>query len=227
MLRLVSVVSMNLSELRDAVRTQLDVDEDDLSNSTLDMYIREGYDRTIQLERRWPFFETSWSLVSSSGVIAVPSDLAGIASVIDLDENFRLIMLAPELAEDKFYGDIGGGYPSYFSWWGNVLSLYPSPVSDRSYSVRGWRKPTDWVAGGAASEVDADERLHLPLFHYACSLVYAQLEDPELENTYMRRWAATTEQAHEDIMRPQHHEPLVFNGGTRVPHHSNRFVWDL
>jgi len=48
-----------------------------------------------------------------------------------------------------------------------------------------------------------------------------------LENTYMRRWAATTQQAHDDIMRPQHHEPLVLNGGTRVRSSSVRFVWDI
>jgi len=218
---------MNLSELRDAVRTQLDLDEDDIANATLDMYIREGYDRTIQLERRWPFFETTWDVTSSGASITVPATLAGISSVIDVDTNVRLVQIGTELAEDKFYGNTGEGTPQYFSWWGNTLTLYPTPSSNTDYRIRGWRKPTDWIAGGAATEVDADERLHLPLFHYACSLAYAQLEDTELENTYMRRWAATTEQAHDDIMRPQHHEPLVFNGGTRIRARQTRFVWDL
>ena len=218
---------MNLSELRDAVRTQMDLDEDDIANSTLDMYIREGYNRTIQLERRWPFFESSWSVTSSGASITVPVTVSGISSIIDVDDNVRLIQIGPELAEDKFYGDISEGTPSYFSWWGDTLTLYPTPSANRSYTIRGWRKPIDWVAGGAASEVDADERLHLPLFHYACSLAYAQLEDTELENTYMRRWAATTEQAHDDIMRPQHQEPLVYNGGTRVRRGRVRFVWDI
>ena len=218
---------MNLSEIRDAVRTQMDLDEDDLSNATLDMYIREGYNRTIQLERRWPFFESSWSVTSSGASLTVPSTLAGIASVVDTDENIRLIQIGSELAEDKFYGEVGNGFPQYFSWWGTNITLYPSPATNRDYTIRGWRKPTDWVAGGAATEVDADERLHIPLFHYACSLAYAQLEDPELENTYMRRWAATAEQAHEDIMRPQHHEPLVYNGGTRVRTQRVRYVWDI
>ena len=218
---------MNLSELRDAVRTQLDIDEDDLSNTTLDMYIREGYNRTIQLERRWPFFESTFSVTSSSGVIAVPSTVSGIASLVDDVENIRLVQIGSELAEDKFYGEVGNGFPTYFSWWGSTITLYPTPDTNRAYTIRGWRKPIDWVASGAATEVDADERLHLPLFHYACSLAYAQLEDVELENAYMRRWAATAEQAHDDIMRPQHHEPLVYNGGTRVTANRVRFVWDL
>lgn len=218
---------MNLSELRDAVRTQLDLDEDDVANTTLDMYIREGYDRTIQLERRWPFFETTWDVTSTGASIAVPATLAGVSSVIDVDNNVRLVQIGTELAEDKFYGNNAQGTPKYFSWWGNTLTLYPSPSANTDYRIRGWRKPTDWISAGAASEVDADERLHLPLFHYACSLAYAQLEDTELENTYMRRWAATTQQAHDDIMRPQHHEPLVLNGGTRVRSSSVRFVWDI
>lgn len=218
---------MNLSELRDAVRTQLDLDEDDISNATLDMYIREGYNRTIQLERRWPFFESTWSVTSSGASITVPATTAGISSVVDVDNNVRLIQIGTELAEDKFYGNVGEGTPQHFSWWGSTLTLYPTPSANTDYTIRGWRKPTDWVTAGAASEVDADERLHLPLFHYACSLAYAQLEDTELENTYMRRWAATTEQAHDDIMRPQHHEPLVFNGGTRVRTRQTRLVWDI
>lgn len=219
---------MNLSELRDAVRTQMDLTEDDLLNTTLDMYIREAYDRTIQLERRWPFFESSWSVsCTAGGAITVPATLSGIASLTDDEYGWRLVQIGPELAEDKFKGNTWVATPAYFSWWGDTLTLRPNPSEVRAYTIRGWRKPIDWVSEGAAAEVDADTRLHLPLFHYACSLAYAQLEDTELENTYMRRWAATAEQAHDDIMRPQHHEPLVMNGGTRVKTSSVRFVWDI
>ena len=219
---------MNLNEIRAAVRTQMDLDEDDLPNATLDLYVREAYDRTIQMERRWPFFETSWSLTSNAdSTLTTPADLAGIVSVIDVELNRRLLMIGAELAEDTFQGEQGTGTPEFFSVWGTSIQLWPSHDAPRQYRIRGWRKPSDWVSAGASTEVDADERLHIPIFHYACSLAYAQLEDPELESSYMRRWAATAEQAHEDIMRPQHHEPLVLNGGTRVRGRRYRFVWDI
>ncbi|MGA1764570.1 MAG: hypothetical protein ACO4A3_07805, partial [Ilumatobacteraceae bacterium] len=177
---------------------QLDLDEDDLSNTTLDMYIREGYNRTIQLERRWPFFETSWSVTSNGDLITVPSTVAGISSLVDIVTNVRLLQIGSELAEDKFYGEVGTGVPAYYTWWGSTLTLYPTPESNRGYTIRGWRKPLDWVASGPNTQVDADSSLHLPIFHYACSLAYAQIEDVELENAYMRRWAATAEQAHQN-----------------------------
>lgn len=219
---------MNLSEIRSAVRTQMDFDEDDLPNSTLDLYIREAYNRTIQMERRWPFFEASWSVTSGAdSTITSPSDLAGIVSITDVEDNRRLVMIGYELAEDNFGGQQGTGTPEFFSLWGETIQLWPSHDSVRSYRIRGWRKPANWIGSGAATEVDADERLHIPIFHYACSLAYAQLEDPELESSYMRRWAATVEQAHQDIMRTQHHEPLVLNGGTRRTGRRYRFVWDI
>lgn len=219
---------MNLSEIRSAVRTQMDLDEEDLPNSTLDLYVREAYNRTIQMERRWPFFETSWSITSNAdSTITLPANLGGVVSLVDADRNHRLLMIGYELAEDTFQGEQGTGTPEYFSLWGSAIQLWPSHDAPRQYRLRGWRKPNDWIASGAATEVDADERLHIPIFHYACSLAYAQLEDPELESTYMRRWAATVEQAHQDIMRPQHHEPLVLNGGTRIAPRRVRYVWDI
>ena len=53
---------MNLQELRDYVRTQLDVDEEELPNPLLDAYFSEGFERTIALEVRWPFYETRWDV---------------------------------------------------------------------------------------------------------------------------------------------------------------------
>ena len=48
---------MNLEGIRLAVRTQLDLDETDLPDLLLDLYVQEGYDRMIDMEARWPFFE--------------------------------------------------------------------------------------------------------------------------------------------------------------------------
>ena len=220
---------MNLSEIRDAVRTQLDLDEDDLPNTTLDRYVREAYNRTIQMERRWPFFESSWTVTSdSNGQITMPSTAAGVVSLVESNYNERLLLIGQEMAEDNFQGSTQYGNPDFYSLWGDTIYLWPTPAETYTYTLRGWRKPLDWVSSGAATEVDADERLHIPIIHYAVSLAYAQLEDPELENAYMRRWAQTVERAHDDIMRPQHHEPLVLNGGTRrIATRRPRFVWDI
>jgi hypothetical protein len=55
-------VTLNLSEIRSKVREIVDMDTTDVSDALLNMYIRDGYDRMISLERRWPFLEKSYTL---------------------------------------------------------------------------------------------------------------------------------------------------------------------
>jgi hypothetical protein len=45
---------VNLQQLRDAVRRQLDVDEEELPNETVDDFLREAFTRTINFTNNWP-----------------------------------------------------------------------------------------------------------------------------------------------------------------------------
>lgn len=204
-----------LQEVRDQVRTQLDLDTDDLSDTTADLFIREGFDRTMALEARWPFFEESWdlTLTSPATTLTLPSDVAVIQRLRDTGENVNLVMIAQQFAEANFQGvQSTVSTPTLFSVWGSVIDLWPTPsAADRTYTLRGYRKPT-WT-GTPGEELDGDERLHTAIFHYACSLAYAQMEDPELEAVYMQRWGALVEAIRRDLMRPQHQEPAILNGG--------------
>ena len=220
-----------LAEIRERVRTQLDLpDEDDLATSSLDGFIREGFDRTFFVEKRWPFFEYTWSLPLAADATSVdlPSDpdVAVIISVRDTTTNYRLQMVDHSHAEDYWFGTLTAAEPTHFSLWAGELTVWPPNNSDaRTYSVRGYRKPT-WT-GTPGDELDGDSRLHLPMLHYACSLAYAQLEDPELEDVYMRRWAAGVAAARDEIMRPQHHEPLILNGGIGLDVRRSRLYLDV
>lgn len=204
-----------LQEIRDQVRTQLDLDTDDLPDATADVFIREGFDRTFALERRWPFFEDSWDLVLGVGetTLTLPTTVGGIQRLRDTDENVNLVFIAHHLAEDNFQGvQTTATTPTLFSLWAGTIYLWPTPTSAaRNYTLRGYRKPT-W-SGVAGTELDGDERLHSAIFHYACSLAYAQLEDPELESTYMQRWAALLDAFNREVMMPQHQKPAILNGG--------------
>ena len=53
---------MNLQQLRDYIRVQLDMDEEELPNALLDSYLSEGFLRTISMEVRWPFYEKRWNI---------------------------------------------------------------------------------------------------------------------------------------------------------------------
>jgi hypothetical protein len=225
---------VRLQGLRDYIRVQLDMDEEELPNALLDSYLNEAYLRTMSMERRWPFFESYFEVanVPSADSVALPAecDENQIISLIKLPENIRLIQIAPEMADDRFTGiNASSNSPAYYSIWGNAISLWPRPYPDTTmnFRIRGFRKPLDWIAQGASGEVDADPRLHILLAHYAIALCYAQQEDEVLEDVYMKRWQASFAAARNAICAPRHHRPLILNGGLTVGTVAPDLTWNL
>lgn len=203
---------MNLNQIRVFVRTQLDLDETDLPDILLDLYVQDGYDHIISLENRWPFFETTWSVAIPTGLGAtLPVDADTIESLI-APGGRRMWRVDPRWGEDNFGGDTTGGTSRYWSQINRTITLYPPSASDLVCYARGFRKPTDWIAGGASAEVDADTRLHLPICWYACSVGYAQQEDEVLEATYLNRFHEAANIAHTAVMRPWPGSPRILNG---------------
>ena len=203
---------MNLNQIRFFVRTQLDLDETDLPDVLLDAYVQDGYDHIINLERRWPFFETLWDqiIVPAGGVFTLPVDVDVIESMMTYSGQ-RLWHVDMRWAEDNV-GLGAAGTPGY---WGRVnrqVRLWPKPSSELTLRARGFRLPSAWIAAGASSEVDADVRLHLPICWYCCSVGYAQQEDEVLEATYMNRYREAVTLAHDAVMRPTRGNPKILNG---------------
>ena len=209
---------MNLEELHGVVHAQTQTTSGDLADSTIDTFLRQGFERTINAETQWPFYEQSWDLVLTAGemTMSLPGDVnqAGIMALYDTVNNFRLTMIAPEYGDDHFAGpQVGTTCSVMYSLWGDTVYLWPKlqPSStDRLYRLRGYRRPLSWLT--TSNVPDCDERLHLPLTHYAVALAYAQQEDDQLELTYMDRWQRDVEMAHRAIMEPRHQRPLVMAG---------------
>ena len=213
-----------LAELRTLVRTQTETTSSELPDATINWYLRQAFDRTIAVENTWPSYEERWvtTLPAGESSFAIPADCnrASISSLVSSNDNFRLSMTDHETAED-YYGAgnfVGATSPFEFSLWSGQIYLWPKPnyTVDRTYTLRGYRYPTDWIAVGANSEVDADSRLHYPLAHYAIALAYAQQEDETLEDVYMRRWQMDVEAARSAIMEPSRQKPMQFGGGRRA-----------
>lgn len=205
-----------LSSLRTYIRTQTDTLDSDLPSATIDNYLLEAFNRTIALETNWPFFESTWTgnQVAGDSHIPMPSDCEDLVSVRDPNnENYRLTQISTEEAEDQYFRSVAtAGSPVEYSIWMDNIQLWPQVTfsEDRSYTLRGYRSPTNWIAGVATvTEPDCDERLHLPLCHFAIALAYAQQEDAERENVYMERWQRDVELIRSQIMDPRHHLPLV------------------
>ena len=207
-----------LSELRTKVRSQTETDSATLTDTEIDGWLQEAYNRTIAAENDWPFFEKVWSLTQTTGdvTIAMPTDAKanGVVSLVDLQETWprRLFQVPYEQAETIFLDTAASGLsPLQYSIWGDVIYLWPAAAfdDDRSYRLRGWRQPADWIADGASAEPDCDSRLHLALANYAIALAYIQQEDAELEQVYMMRWQKDVEMARQVIMEVAQHRPLM------------------
>lgn len=107
--------------------------------------------------------------------------------------------------------------PQFWSRINRTMYLWPRPDASFAMTLRGYRAPSDWIAGGAGAEVDADVRLHLPIIYYACSLAYEQQEDEVLSATYMQRYRMRIERAHAAIMEPWESSPRILGGNANLP----------
>ena len=202
---------MNLNQIRVFVRTQLDLDETDLPDILLDVFIRDGYDHILNLERRWPFFEATWLLsVPETGTMPLPGDADVLEAVLAADGH-RLWRADTRWIEDNFAGSQAMGTPMYWSQINRTMYIWPKPSSSAQFYSRGYRRPLDWVGAGASAEVDADQRLHIPVAYYACSMGYAQQEDEVLEATYMNRFREAVTVAHSAVMRAWTGQPKILN----------------
>ncbi len=216
-----------VAELRSIVRTQTQTDPGDLADSTIDVFLQQGYERTLNADTTWPFLATEWHVAQVAGdtSIELPGNVnePGIMALWDANHRSRMSMVPQYWAEDHFGGGNAAGTtaPLLFSVWGTRLYLWPGITydEDRQYVLRGYRKPLNWIADGSP---DCDPRLHLPISHFACALAYAQQEDAQLEAMYMTRWQADVELARRAIMEPVHNRPLVMGGAIR--HYSPEFV---
>jgi len=217
-----------LLELRSVVRTQTQTDSGDLPDSTIDTYLQQGFERTINGETQWPFYAQTWDLVRdpAESTIVLPGDVnpPGIMTLGNTDTGMRLGMVPQEFAESRFLAltPTSGG-PATYSVWGDTLYLWPAPAGNNghlNYRLRGYRRPVTWLTPELSP--DCDPRLHLPLTHYASALAYAQQEDEVLEATYMQRWQQDAELARRAIMEPVHPRPMVMGGSVR--HYGPEFV---
>lgn len=197
---------MNLQQMRDLVRTQLDLDDTDLPNLLLDAYLQEGYDRAIELEQRWPFFASQWDInFDANGVAPMPVDAN---HVLMMTAGGRILDRIDARQAFEWFTPDTIGSASAWTQINRQLQVYPAPGDVLAVHATGYRMGSDWIGEGASGECDADRRLHIPICWYACSLAYAQQEDEVLEQTYLNRFKEGAALARDIIMRPEPTAPL-------------------
>lgn len=215
---------MDVGTIKTYVRNHLEMDEEELPDTLLNVYLQDAFDRTMAYDNRWPRYEKTWSLsqVPGNAEITLPPDLnrPSIMSVISIPDGYKLVMISPGNAEQIFFNGVDTvqtGAPVYYSTWENQLSLWPQPEQGTlpyGVQIRAYRQPI-WNNESSAVP-DLDDRLHITLAYYAIGLVYAQQEDEILEGVYMARWQRDLSQQMKTILEAPHNRPLVLHGGATI-----------
>jgi len=210
---------MTAAALRQTVRDITDLDAEDLPDSLLNLYLRDGYYRILDLEKRWPFLEKTFTFntvaeqraYSISAFTADP--MAQIVSIVDnTNVGLRLDMVGYDMAETTYVGSYDtSGDPLFYAVWAGQIHLFPKPNNVRTLTVRGYREPVDWIT--TEGYVDASANLHFPLAYYACSRVYQRLEDTVMAQEYKRSFDEGVSLARETIAKPTSHAHLRLNAG--------------
>lgn len=213
------------AELVSFVRDITDLDEVDLPTSLVISYMRDGFDRIVNLERRWPFYETTYILdtvglqrdYALNGIDS--GDLREVTSIVDESSlGNRLRFISVDDAEAIWNGNFDSpSRPLYYGEWGETIKLYPKPDAAYRLTVRGYRKPSYTWTTNTTLQVDVDERLHTAIAYYAVSQAYKRQEDVEMTSAYKQSFDEAVSLARKDLMRSPSGRPMVFSGGTPRP----------
>lgn len=215
-----SQVRMNRTDIINSVREITEMDSSDVSDAILQLYMRDGYNRIIDLERRWNFLEVSFSMTTTANQQAytiddfTAHDMREVVSILD-EDNARLDYISYDVAEEQFLiSEQSVSDPLFYSMWNNQIHLFPIPNATITLLVRGYRTPTDWVTNDAI--VDGSDAFDIPLVYYVVSRIYQAQEEAQTAAIYQGSFNEAIAIARKDLTRPPSATPVVFAGGPRI-----------
>lgn len=211
---------LTLQQIRDYVRTSLDIEQDDLPDTLLDTYVREGSKRIERAEARWPFYEAAYDVGIDVGddftaKASIAPDLDQIAAIAHTAGSHPpLTWIGMDLMNELRSQRARVGRPIHFSEWGGDVYWFPTPDVQYTMTVRGYRTAADWVSQGAGASPDMPDELHNTIAVWTLSKAYAQQEDPELAALYERQFSDELNEMRRRLVVTPHQQPLVLNGGS-------------
>lgn len=206
------MAALTLQNIRDQVRATIELDETDLSNAVIDLFVQEGFDRIALDERRWSFYETNYTFttVPSQGSYSLAS-IDSTLGVVDgvQHSSWMLLPLSHQLAQGQYAGSLITGTPTNFSVWNNSLYLWPVPADAIVVSIRGYREATDWISQGSGATPDLPEGFHPLLVLWALHRAYMQQDDAQMGQMLRQMFTEQYRVVHENYTRPLTAEPSI------------------
>lgn len=214
-------VRLTATNMVSNVRAITDTDATDVTDAVIKLYLRDGFNRIIDLERRWNFLEVTFSFttVANQSAYTIDNytayDMREVVSIVDAD-NARLEYIGYDVAEEEFLvTSPTSGDPLFFSMWANQIHIFPTPNAAIPLVVRGYRLPDDWVTASTTTP-DCPVQFDIPLVYYAISRIYQSQEEIQTAAVYNNSFAEAISVARKDLVRAPSATPVVFAGGKSV-----------
>jgi len=214
---------ITLADLRTQVRNMVDLDATDLPDAIIDQFAREGFQRIMSLERRWPHLESTYSFNTvaeqQSYDIDAIGDIREIISVLDnTASGNRLQLISYDSAEYVWLANTNvPGRPYFYSFWDAQIHLWPKPNIVYTMTVRAYRNPLYTWLDDDTLDIDLDEWFHALLPYFVLARVYQRQEDAELSTMYLRTFEEGVGLARRDLMKASSAQPVIMAGGRKYP----------
>ena len=221
-----------------------DPDVDDINEDLVIQFIKEGYQRIVSLDGRWPWLQSVYTFNTvntqrgynsgftltntTSTAITVPAanqTLNDIREVINLVNNTNggneLIYIDQFKAEQIWCGtDDQPDIPAYWSLWGGQINLWPKPNDVYAITMRAYREPSlEWLNQGDANSVyyvDLNQEFHMMLVNFVMMRIFQYQEDPEMAAVYQRHFQEGVAIAKDNITAPNSNQPVILSGGLQA-----------
>ena len=216
-------MAITLTTLRSQVRDMADLDETDLSNTIIDQFAREGFQRIYALERRWPILQETYTFNTVANqreyTISTIGDIREIISVVDTStQGARLTLIDYNDAESIWLGNLDvASRPYFYSFWDKKLQLWAKPDIVYPMTVRAFRNPVYTWLTDITENIDLDEFFHAILPYFVLARVYQRQEDSDLANMYLKSFEEGVAIARRDLMKASSAQPVIMSGGRQYP----------
>ena len=216
-------MSITLATLRLQVRNMADLDTEDLPDSLIDQFAREGFQRIYALERRWPYLQETYTFNTvvdqREYTISTIGDIREIISVLDTSSSgARLTLIPYDNAEEIWLGNTDvASRPYFYSFWDKKLQLWAKPDAVYPITVRAFRNPVYTWLSNVDETIDLDEWFHALLPYFVLGRVYQRQEDAQLSQMYLNSFEQGVGLARRDLMKASSAQPVVMSGGRQYP----------
>lgn len=216
----------NRAAIRDYVRQQTLIEEDDWGDDKIDAVINQGL-RRLSTRFDWPWLAatSTLSVVAGTTSYALPTDLRKTEAITRQDRTGRLVEVSPWEISGKYGGDLPSGTPTSYFVHGRTLYLDRVPTEAITYDWLYYTSPT--ALSNDTDSPEFHEEFHLILADYAIAKAWEREEDFTKAGDAMQAFTDQVEEMAAFYLDLAKDRPVVVGEGRTLlqRRHPNNMPW--